>query len=834
MILNRIISALTLAAGFLLCSCQASQSSFVRVEDGKFVCEDYPSHFIGTNFWYGAILGSEGVGGDRERLEAELDTLKALGMTNLRVLVGGDGPDGVPTRVSPTLQKEPGVYNDTIFWGLDYLLAEMGERNMKAVLYINNTWEWSGGYGMYLEWAGAGKALIPAIDGYGPFMQSVSAFVTNEKAKELFYNHVRHVVSRTNTVTGKPYKDDPAIFSWQIGNEPRCFRSDSTGRAAFVDFMWTTASLIKSIDPNHMVSSGSEGRHGCEGSLEFFEKVHSCPDIDYMNIHIWPYNWKWVRENSLDTNLPVAIANTDEYIDEHLEVAAKCGKPVVIEEFGFPRDGFQFKQGTTTNSRDAYYSHVFGRIAKSAQEGGLLAGLNFWGWGGLADQSETNIYWQEGDDYCGDPAQEQQGLNSVYACDESTVSVIKNATQAVEKALLPKAWFVLDETSGIYTGKGPHTVEVGMHSSNVGKAEVVLEVSTDFGEPVTEAVRAVKFHQGGAEVKFTLGLSPGFYNAVLYYVCKDGRRVQIDRTNLGFNPEQIVSEQDKQPDFDEFWEQTLAELASVAPEYKLTLIEDRSNDVRKSYRVDMKSFGGESVSGLLVVPAKEGKYPAMISYMGYGSEVWYPDPSWNPELIEFQLCVRNQAFNRLPGEKDDWCTRGLGDKYQYYYRGAFADAVRAIDFVCSLPQTDTERVVANGESQGGALTLVAASLDHRLKAIAPSAPFLGDYKDYFALVDWPGNWILEAAKERGISDEDLYKSLSYFDVKNFTDKIECPVLMAIGLQDPVCPPHTNFAGFNHIKTEKSWICYPAAGHNVWEQKGWPEAKQKFLDSFLMK
>ena len=66
------------------------------MEDGKFVCEDYPSHYVGTNFWYGAILGSEGVGGDRARLEAELDTLKALGMTNLRVLVGGDGPDGIP------------------------------------------------------------------------------------------------------------------------------------------------------------------------------------------------------------------------------------------------------------------------------------------------------------------------------------------------------------------------------------------------------------------------------------------------------------------------------------------------------------------------------------------------------------------------------------------------------------------------------------------------------------------------------------------------------------------------------------------------------------------
>ena len=828
----RIFSVLTLFAAVLLSSCQTNVPSFVSVKDGQFTSEDYPSHFIGTNFWYGAILASDGWGGDTQRLENELDILKENGLVNLRVLVGGDGPDGIPTRVMPTLQKEPGVYNDTVFRGLDRLLAEMAERDMKAVLYLNNSWEWSGGYGMYLEWAGAGKALIPAEAGYPAYCDYVSQFVTNEAAKEYFYDHVRHVVGRTNTVTGKPYKDDPAIFSWQIGNEPRCFRADSAGRAAFVDFMWHTAALIKSIDPNHMVSSGSEGSHGCEGSLELFEKVHSCPDIDYMNIHIWPYNWSWVRENTLDTNLPVAIANTDEYIDRHLEVAAKYGKPIVIEEFGFPRDGFQFKQGTTTNSRDAYYDHLFGRVVKAAQEKGLLAGLNFWGWGGLASQSETNIYWHEGDDYCGDPAQEQQGLNSVYACDESTMAVIRNAAQAIEKALLPKAWFVLDQTAGIYTGNGPHTVEVGMRSTDIAKADLILKVSTDFGEPVTEFARSVKFQEGNANVIFNLDLEPGFYKVVLNLIKKDGTKVQIDSTNLGFNPEQIVSEQDKQPDFDEFWEQTLTELAAVGPDYKLTLLEDHSNDVRKSYRVDMKSLGGEQVSGLLVIPVAEGKYPAIISYMGYGSDVWYPDPSSSPETIEFMLCIRNQAFNRKADEKDDWCTRGLRDKYTYYYRGAFADAVRAIDFICSLPQTDTDRVVAYGESQGGALTLVAASLDHRLKAIAPSAPFLNDYKDYFALADWPGDWYMQAAEDMGISDEDLFRTLSYFDVKNFTDKIECPVLMAIGLQDPVCPPHTNFAGFNHIRTPKSWICYPAAGHNVWEQEGWPEARQHFLDSYL--
>ena len=87
----RFIPAMVLAMSVLVGSCQNQKPSFVSVEDGRFSGGEYPSHFIGTNFWYGAILGSEGQGGNRERLEAELDTLKAPGMTNLRILVGGDG-----------------------------------------------------------------------------------------------------------------------------------------------------------------------------------------------------------------------------------------------------------------------------------------------------------------------------------------------------------------------------------------------------------------------------------------------------------------------------------------------------------------------------------------------------------------------------------------------------------------------------------------------------------------------------------------------------------------------------------------------------------------------
>ena len=107
-----------------------AQSQFVKVQDGKFVRNGKPYYYVGTNFWYGAILGSEGQGGNRERLCKELDALKKTGIDNLRILVGSDGERGVTTKVEPTLQEAPGVYNDTILAGLDYLLMEMGKRDI--------------------------------------------------------------------------------------------------------------------------------------------------------------------------------------------------------------------------------------------------------------------------------------------------------------------------------------------------------------------------------------------------------------------------------------------------------------------------------------------------------------------------------------------------------------------------------------------------------------------------------------------------------------------------------------------------------------------------------
>lgn len=406
---------------------ESTSNEFIRVENGQFIRNGKPYYYVGANFWYGAILGSEGEGGNRERLHQELDFLKSIGVDNLRILVGADGDRGITAKVEPTLQIEPGVYNDTILAGLDYLMMEMGKRDMAAILYLNNSWEWSGGYSMYLQWAGKGKAPVPAVDGWPAYMEFVQQFVQCDSAKALFSNYVKDIITRKNRFTGKKYIEDPTIMSWQIGNEPRAFSDEN--KEAFALWIADIAAQIRSLDPNHLISTGSEGKHGCEQDIDLFERIHADTNIDYLNLHMWPYNWGWVKEDSLSEGVAGAKEKAKAYLDEHLIIGAKYQKPVVMEEFGFPRDGFKFSKDTPTTARDEFYKYIFELISSDAQQKGLFAGCNFWAWGGFAELSDEHIYWEKGDDYTGDPAQEQQGLNSVFASDSSTIKIIKTVNK---------------------------------------------------------------------------------------------------------------------------------------------------------------------------------------------------------------------------------------------------------------------------------------------------------------------------------------------------------------------------------------------------------------------
>lgn len=424
---------LTLFWLLLLCAgCQNTEDvTFVRVADGAFWRGDKPYKFVGTNFWYGPILGSEGQGGNRERLCQELDLMKDVGITNVRVLVGAEGVDTLSDHIVPILQPKAGVYNDTLLVGLDYLLSELEKRDMTAVLFLNNSWQWSGGFGSYLEWSGEGP--VPEASDWDAYQAYHSRFMLNEKAISLSDAHIRKVVTRVSSITGKRYADSPAIMAWELCNEPRPFSRTETSKEALLSWVEHQSTLIKELDPNHLVTTGSEGLYGCESDTALLRRIHAVSSIDYVCVHIWPHNWNMLgpcigktkeakERNGADAPqrmLEHAMKETCDYLRRNYEAVANLHKPIVVEEFGYPRDNYEIARGTATTARDAYYRFMLDMVFRSD----TIAGCNFWAWGGLARPAHAS--WQRWDDYTGDPAFEEQGLNAVFA-DDKTLEVIKS------------------------------------------------------------------------------------------------------------------------------------------------------------------------------------------------------------------------------------------------------------------------------------------------------------------------------------------------------------------------------------------------------------------------
>lgn len=311
-------------------------------------------------------------------------------------------------------------------------------------------------------------------------------------------------------------------------------------------------------------------------------------------------------------------------------------------------------------------------------------------------------------------------------------------------------------------------------------------------------------------------LTPGFYHAVV-----KANYSELSDFNIGYDPTSIVSAPDAQADFLEFWDKAKAELASIAPEYKLTKIDAKSTSKRNVYLVEMKSISDESngtpvtIRGYYAEPVEAGTYPVIITQNGYDGDAsvsalnFCPNGDANPGWIELNLSVRGQVINNRGDNQNkygDWFAYNFGDKDSYYYRGAYIDVVRGIDFIATREKAQQGNIFMMGGSQGGALTIAGAALDHRIKAIAPSIQFMSDFPDYFKVGAWPASVAKQQQTAKGLSDEEMYTFLSYFDTKNLAPYITCPVKTAMGLQDPVCPPHTNFAPYNNLNVaDKQYV-----------------------------
>ena len=417
--LGILAAALALAGG-----AATAQPGFVRAQGTQFVLNGKPYRYIGANYWYGGLLATQGPTG-KARLTKELDFLKKRGIVNLRVMVGAEGlSGGYQYRVLQPLQPTEGRFDESIMAGLDYLLAELGKRDMKAVLHFTNTWEWSGGLGQYLEWNGYAGQPLPKNPDYSwdKYRAYIAQFYTCEPCKSAVATYIRYVLARTNGLTGKKYINDPAIMAWEIINEPRPMLPTAT--PAFEAWMKQTAALVKSLDKNHLLTTGSEGDIATDNDMAVYERLHADPNIDYLTIHIWPKNWGWFRDTATAKSFPAVLANTTTFVDKHVAVATKLRKPLVVEEFGLPRDGQVFTPAASTALRDRYYAALFGMMQGNTPASRVIAGYNFWAFGGTARPVPGQVFWKAGDAYMGDPGGEEQGLNSVFDSDKSTWAVI--------------------------------------------------------------------------------------------------------------------------------------------------------------------------------------------------------------------------------------------------------------------------------------------------------------------------------------------------------------------------------------------------------------------------
>ena len=397
----------------------------------------------------------------------------------------------------------------------------------------------------------------------------------------------------------------------------------------------------------------------------------------------------------------------------------------------------------------------------------------------------------------------------------------------------------------VFTDAAPtFTIKVTNPYSEAVTAKAVVEIATDKMLYVTTATKSQELAAGAsADVVVTLDEMPaaGIYHATA---------TVNDDLARGFyfavKPTEIVSAPDKQSDFDSYWAAAKTQLTAVEAndECLLTEIPSRSTTNRKVYLVEMKSIAdgtsGEPVTvrGYYCEPQDGKKHPVIMHYLGYdsgyrpggeSSTPYCPGGDDNKDYAEFYLSTRGQSVNNRPAadradgiNKDftntygDWFAYEFGNKDAYYYHGAYMDCVRALDFMASRATSDMQNLFAEGQSQGGALTVAAAALSgYQFNAIAPAITFMGDFPDYFDITSWPG--YIAKQNQGTMSDADMYAFLSYFDTKNLATNISCPYITSVGLQDNVCPPHTNLAPYNNVKTpaaDKQIVFNPELQHQV--------------------
>ncbi|MSP12229.1 MAG: hypothetical protein EXR62_04635 [Chloroflexi bacterium] len=283
-------------------------------------------------------------------------------------------------------------------------------------------------------------------------------------------------------------------------------------------------------------------------------------------------------------------------------------------------------------------------------------------------------------------------------------------------------------------------------------------------------------------------------------------------------PDQYITKVKKPNDFDAFWQGVLEQAAKIPLDPQVTLDPLRSSEDVDVYNVYYTSLDQVRIFAWYCVPKqRQGRLPAILTMPGYIS-----DPPISKEWARLGYAALTPAprgkirSNRQvnPGYPN-LLTHNIVDRHTYVYRGFFVDAWRTVDFLLGREEIDPQRIGVTGGSQGGGLTITTAAMRPEIKAAVAGAPYLTGFIDAIALErTYPYDEINDYLRLYPQQRPQVEETLAYFDGINFADKIRCPTMVYIGLQDNVCPPETGYAVFNAIGSrDKQLYAYDGHGHD---------------------
>ncbi|MEN9882917.1 MAG: hypothetical protein RLZZ420_134, partial [Bacteroidota bacterium] len=282
----------------------------------------------------------------------------------------------------------------------------------------------------------------------------------------------------------------------------------------------------------------------------------------------------------------------------------------------------------------------------------------------------------------------------------------------------------------------------------------------------------------------------------------------------------------------------IAELSKLPLDAKFTLLPERSSSKTNAYHVSCQGYGGSRIYGMLAVPKAPGKYPAVLQVPGAGIRAYAPDLELADKgVIVFTIGIHGIPVNMDPQVYTDLVNGGLksyfyfnlDDRDKNYYKRVYTNVVRANDLLVSLPEYDGKTLAVMGGSQGGALSVVTASLDKRVKYMAALYPALADLTGY--LKGRAGGWphMFSEGHPWNPQSEKAQTALAYYDVVNFARQVNIEGYYSWGFNDETCPPTSFYAAYNVVNAPKQANIFHDTGH--WT---YPEQRQAMNQWLLSK